>query len=51
MFDFLLSGYGASGAGLMALLVFLLYMKLMKWVFKIAILGIALIGGYWYLTH
>ncbi len=48
MLDFLISGYGASSAGLIALIVFMLYMKLMKWVFKIAILGIALIAAYWY---
>jgi hypothetical protein len=48
MLDILMSGYGVSGMGLIALIVFMLYMKLMKWVFKIAILGIALIGAYWY---
>lgn len=49
MIDFLMSGYGMSSVGLIALVLFMLYMKLMKWVFKIAIFGIALIAAFWYL--
>lgn len=49
MIDFLMSGYGMSSAGLIAIILFMVYMKLMKWVFKIALLGIALIAAFWYL--
>lgn len=49
MFDFLSSGLGIGSAGLVVLIIFMLYMKLMKWVFKIAIFGIVLLGAYWYL--
>ena len=48
MLQFIMSGYGLSGVGLIGLILFMLYMKLMKWVFKIAILGIFLIGAFWY---
>ncbi|MDD5158027.1 hypothetical protein [Sulfurimonas sp.] len=48
MFDFLMTGYGISGIGLIGIILFLLYLKLMKWVFKIAIFGIIVVGAFWY---
>ncbi len=48
MFDFLFSGFGLSSAALIGIIVFLLYLKLMKWVFKIALFGIIALGAFWY---
>lgn len=48
MIDFLMSGYGLSSLGLIGIILFLVYLKLMKWVFKIAFFGILILGAYWY---
>ncbi|MBD3810035.1 MAG: hypothetical protein IE884_05930 [Sulfuricurvum sp.] len=48
MIDFLMSGYGLSSLGFIGIILFLLYLKLMKWVFKIAIFGIIVLGVFWY---
>lgn len=48
MLENLLSGYGISGIVFIGIILFMLYMKMMKWVFKIAILGIVVLGAYWY---
>lgn len=48
MFDFLMSGYGLSSMGLIGIILFLVYLKMMKWVFKIAFFGILILGAYWY---
>ena len=49
MIDFFMSGYGLSSLGLVGIVLLMLYMKMMKWIFEIAILGIALIVAFWYL--
>ncbi|MDX9967249.1 MAG: hypothetical protein AB7U26_03440 [Sulfuricurvum sp.] len=48
MIDFLMSGYGLSSIGLIGIIVFLMYLKLMKWVFKVAFFGILALGAFWY---
>lgn len=48
MLQHLMSGYGIGLFVLLGIILFLLYMKMMKWVFKIAILGAVLLGAYWY---
>lgn len=48
MLDFLTSGYGLSLAGLIGIILFLLYLKLIKWVFRIAFLGIVALAAFWY---
>lgn len=48
MIDFLMSGYGLSSMGLLGIILFLVYLKLMKWVFKVAIFGIIALGAFWY---
>lgn len=48
MIDFLMSGYGLSLAGLIGVILFLVYLKLMKWVFKVALFGILALGAFWY---
>ncbi len=48
MIDFLMSGYGLGSMGLIGVILFLVYLKLMKWVFKIALFGIIALGAFWY---
>ncbi len=48
MIEFFTSGYGLSSLGLIGIILFLLYLKLMKWVFKIAFLGVLVLGAFWY---
>lgn len=48
MLDFLTSGYGLGGVGLIGIILFLIYMKLMKWIFKITLFGVIIIGAFWY---
>lgn len=48
MIDFLMSGYGLGSMGLIGIILFLVYLKMMKWVFKIAFFGILILGAYWY---
>ena len=49
MLQFFMSGYGLSGIGLIiGLIVFLIYMKMMKWLFKIIVLGIIVLVGFLY---
>lgn len=48
MIDFLMSGYGLGSMGLVGVILFLVYLKLMKWVLKIALFGIIVLGAFWY---
>jgi heme/copper-type cytochrome/quinol oxidase subunit 4 len=48
MMENLLSAYGISGIAFVGIIIFLLYMKMMKWIFKIVILGAVVLGAYWY---
>jgi len=48
MIDFLMSGYGLGSMGLVGVILFLVYLKLMKWVIKAAILGILVLAAFWY---
>jgi len=34
--------------GLVGIILFLVYLKLMQWVIKAAILGIAILAAFWY---
>lgn len=49
MIDFLMSGYGLSSMGLIGIILFLVYLKLMQWIWKIALFGILILGAFWYL--
>lgn len=48
MLEHLMNGYGLSSIAVIGVILFLLYMKMMKWVFKIVILGAVVLGAYWY---
>jgi hypothetical protein len=48
MIDFLMSGYGLGTMGLVGIILFLVYLKLMKWVFKVAFFGIFALAAFWY---
>lgn len=43
-----MSGYGLGSMGLIGIILFLVYLKLMKWVFKIIFFGIIALGAFWY---
>jgi len=51
MIDFLMSGYGLGSMSLVGVILFLVYLKLMKWVFKAAFFGILILGAFWYFNR
>ena len=49
MLQFFMSGYGLSGIGLIVgIIIFLIYMKMMKLLFKIIIFGIIILVWFLY---
>jgi hypothetical protein len=49
MLQFFTSGHGLSGIGLIVgIIIFLIYMKMMKWLFKIIIFGIIILVWFLY---